>query len=81
MGKITVMGRSPTDSRDGCYFFLYLYIHTDAQRPSLCVSLDWTGQLIRQGGAEGVGRGEGMFSGLLRGATSFMEQGDKHRPE
>lgn len=26
-------------------FFLYLYIHGDSQRPSLCISLKWTGQL------------------------------------
>lgn len=38
MGKITVMGRSPAGSRDGGYFFLYLYVHTDSQRPSLRVS-------------------------------------------
>lgn len=49
MGKITVMGRSPAGSSDGGDFFLYLYVHTDSQRPLLCISLSWIGQLIRQG--------------------------------
>lgn len=57
MGKITVMGRSPTDPRDGCYFFLYPYIHTDAQRPPLRQpGLDraahWAGEVLRVWGEE-----------------------------
>lgn len=61
MGKITVMGRSPAGSRDGGDFFLYFYVHTDSQRPSLCVSLSWIGQLIRQGQVLRVWGGRGHF--------------------